>query len=101
MALRRLREITDKVIIKSISKNKKDGKNNVLAFKIARRWEFIVGNEIANMMKVERITEDGLLFLKVTNPSYVVEANLYKDMVQKKINTFFGSEVISDVIVCN
>jgi hypothetical protein len=101
MALKRLREITDKVIIKSISQNKKDGKNNVLAFKIARRWEFIVGNEIATMMKVDSITEDGLLFLKVSNLGYVVEANLYKNMVRQKINTFFGSEIVSDVIVCN
>lgn len=101
MASKRLSEITDKIILRSISKNKKDGQNNALAFKIARKWKAIVGIEISNMMRVESITKDRLLFLKVTNPSNVVEANQYKEMVRQKINTFFGSEIVSEIVVCN
>lgn len=105
MALKHLNKLAEKAIMRSIEKSDKGVGDNLLTYKIANKWESIVGKEIADMMRVESIVKDGIegrcLLLKVKNPSNVVEANLYRLIVQQRVNTYFGSTIISKVLVRN
>lgn len=103
MALKRLSEVAEKVILKSITKSDKEGNNYVLMYKLSKKWINIVGDEIADMMRIQSMSDkiDGskFLMLKVMNTAYSVEANMYKEIVKQRINTHLGYDCIKDVFV--
>jgi len=103
MALKKLSELAEKVILKSIAKSDKEGNNYVLIYKLSKRWKNIVGDEIASMIKIHSISDDvdgsKFLMLKVMNSAYSVEANMYKEIVKQRINTHLGYDIISKVMV--
>ena len=103
MALKKLSEVAEKVILKSIAKSDKEGNNYVLTYKLSKKWLNIVGDEIGNMMRIQSISDnvDGSKFLtlKIMNTAYSVEANMYKEIVKQRINTHLGYSCIRDVFV--
>ena len=99
MALKKLNEITERVILKSIARSDKTGNSYVLTYKLSNNWNIIVGHEIANMMRVHVILDSSCLILKVMNPAHSVEANMYKDIIKQRINTHLGNNIISKVMI--
>ena len=103
MALKKLSEVAEKIILKSIAKSDKAGNNYVLMYKLSKKWINIVGDEIANMVRIYSISDNlngsKFLKLKVMNTAYSVEANMYKEIVKQRINTNLGYSCIGDVLV--
>lgn len=60
-------------------------------------WETVVGDTIANVTTVERLS-DGNLFVKVNNPSWRMELNFRKVEIVKKMNKATGRDMIKTII---
>ena len=96
MKIKKLGDISEKVILKSLEKS---GGSYIATYKLSKSWINIVGDNIAKMVKVYEIKNDGCLTLKITNMSYIAEVNSYKELIIDRINIHMGQNYISQVVI--
>lgn len=99
MTIKKLYDVAAQVIRHSIKKSDKEGHNYLLLYELINQWEVIVGGTIAEMTRVHSISKSRTLILKLRNPSYALEANMYKDIIKQRINTHLGMAQISVVTI--
>ncbi len=92
---KKLNDIAEKIIVKAL----KNDKNQLLTYKISKSWNAILGPQISQMVKISEITSNGCLILKLTNHCYGMEINIYKELINERINTFLGQEVVMKVMI--
>lgn len=96
MKIKKLGDISEKVILKSLSKA---GDNYIATYRLSKSWTNIVGPNIAKMVKVKEMTSDGSLILKLINVSYGPEINSYKELIVSRIKMHFSDEYISEIVI--
>lgn len=63
---------------------------------VINRWEELVGSRIARVTNVERV-RDGVLFVKVDNPTWRNELVFMKNRIHKKVEETVGAGIIRDI----
>lgn len=96
MKVKKLGDITEKIILQSLTRA---DKNYIETYKLNKAWNSIIGNNIAQMVKVSEIRAGGVMILKLNKHSYAIEVNSYKELILDRINTHFGKNYISKVII--
>lgn len=96
MAVKKLGDVTEKIILKSL---KKTGEDYILIYQLNKNWKNIVGENIATMVRINQVTNDGSIILKLRNTSYSAEVNSYKLLIAERINIYLGYSSISKVII--
>lgn len=66
-------------------------------YKTLRLWDSVVGDAIARMTTVEKMTE-GELYVKVRNPSWRMELNFRKRDIVARLNKAIGYQMIRTII---
>lgn len=66
-------------------------------FRTLQIWEQVVGETIAKVTSVEKLT-DGDLFVRVRNPSWRMELNFRKKDIATRLNEAVGSEIVRTII---
>jgi hypothetical protein len=96
MTVKKLGDITEKIILKSL---KNLGREYILTYQLSRNWKNIIGENIAKMVRVNHLTNDGSLMLKLINICYSSEVNSYKTLILERINMYLGGDYISKIII--
>ncbi len=78
-------------LVKDLNMDKK-----MKVFKIFNHWEDIVGQQIAEKSKPEKL-KDGILFVSVASSTWANELNLMSQQLILKVNSFTGLKVIKDI----
>jgi hypothetical protein len=96
MKVKNLGDITEKFILKSL---KKAGENYISTYRLSKSWINIVGQNIATMVRIHEVKNDGCIILKLTNTSYSAEVNGYKTLITGKVNMYLGTDFISKIVI--
>ncbi len=62
-----------------------------------KAWPEVVGESIARVSKV-RHCKDGVLYVRISNPSWRNELHFQKRSVIDKLNKFIGKELVRDIV---
>ena len=60
-------------------------------------WDIVVGDTIAKMTEIERIV-NGILYVKVQNPSWRNELRFRKAHISKRLNEAIGKNMVKDIV---
>ncbi len=66
-------------------------------FRTLQIWDEVVGEAIARITSVERLT-DGDLYVRVRNPSWRMELNFRKKEIAERLNRQVGRELVRTII---
>lgn len=61
------------------------------------KWNTVVGETIAKMTEIERIV-NGILYVKVQNPSWRNELQFRKAHISKRLNEAIGRDMVKDIV---
>ena len=78
-------------LINSLGIQKKLREYDALVF-----WETVVGDHIAKVTTVKRITQ-GVLFVKVKTSTWRNELSLQKKNIVERLNATLGDQVVKDI----
>lgn len=74
------------------------GMNEALEqYRMLQVWDSVVGDAVAKVTKVERISE-GDLYIRVSSSTWRMELNFRKKEIIEKINKATGKEIVKTVI---
>ncbi len=96
MKVKKLGDITERIILQSLTKSHE---NYIEIYKLNKAWNSIIGENIARMVRVSEVRTDGVMILKLNKHSYAVEVNSYKELIIDRINTHFGKNYVSEVVI--
>ena len=68
---------------------------------LVKRWDKIMGPDIANIAKIVAIkkTKDGYfnITLRPENPAFTLQLSYMSDEIKKKINKYFGRDAVAKI----
>ena len=68
---------------------------------LVKRWDKIMGPDIANIAKIVAIkkTKDGYfnITLRSENPAFTLQLSYMSDEIKKKINKYFGRDAVAKI----
>ena len=96
MKVKNLGDVTEKFILKSL---KKAGEDYISTYRLSKSWINIVGQNIATMVRIHEVKNDGCIILKLTNMGYSAEVNSYKTLIAERINIHLGTDNTSKIII--
>lgn len=96
MKVKNLGDLTEKIILKSL---KKAGEHYVSTYRMIKNWKNIVGENIATMVQIHEVKNNGCIVLRLTNTSYSIEVHSYKTLITERVNIHLGTNYISQVVI--
>ena len=94
MTIKKIGEVTEKAI-----KNLFIASDNYLLYKISKDWNEIVGTEMSTMLMIQSINKQGNIVLRLSNHCSATDAHMYKKMIKERIDTYFGKNIIKEIII--
>ncbi len=82
-------------ILDTYIKNSEMG-HKLRRFSLFNHWPEIVGKEISDKTKPEKIFK-GILYISVENPTWASELTMMSGTLIAKINTYIGEEIINQL----
>jgi len=98
MNVHKLKNLIELVTLKSLTSG-----DHHLLYKLAKSWTGIVGKNFAHRTQVFTIQDCGnnqkRIIIKVMNSAEIFEINNYRLLLQERINTFLGEELIIETFL--
>jgi hypothetical protein len=101
MTLKTIKNLTELVILKNLYKRDTNG-NSILLYKLSQSWVSLLGKNLADRTQIFTIQNcneyQKQIVIKLFNPSEIHEFNNYKLLIQQRINTFLGEDLVTEIL---